>query len=185
VIRRSPGDEKGRSQAKPTTVFNHTVKEGSPWAKQENLGPTERTLGVDNPIDPAPRSQARGEGGRVAEPRQIAAEPERAGGAASGRSRNLRRYRRASTGTGGKMLGRHAIQRVSSVRGRRRGRCTGRRDDGQASASKCAARRSPDLGAVVLGIGGGRAQGFDRRLEQEVLDHRLVVEATAAIGPGR
>ena len=42
---------------------------------QHLLGPTERALGVDDPIDPAPRSQARGEGRGVAEPRQIAAEP--------------------------------------------------------------------------------------------------------------
>ena len=46
-------------------------------------------------------------------------------------------------------------------------------------------RGYPDLGAEVLGIGGDRAQGVDRRLEQEVVDHRLVVEGDRGDRPGQ
>ena len=91
-------------------------------------------------------------------------------------SRNTRRNSRDSTRTGRKNLGRQEIQRWPSIEtpppGTMQCRCgwcsrfwpPGVQD-----------RDEADLGTQVLGIGGDRAQGLSRRLEQHVVQQRLVL----------
>ena len=106
-------------------------------------------------------------------------------GAASSRVRNSRRNSAPSTRTGRRKAGRDDIQRLPSS------------DDAAArhdhvDVRVVGHRRAPgvqhggdaDAGAEMLRIGGDGQHRLGRRLEQQVVDHRLVVKAMAAISAG-
>ena len=144
---------------------------------QHLLGPGERLLGVDHPIDLAQWRQIGMECSLVGEPHMIAEELQRpASCAATSISRNSRRNNAERTSTGQK-IARSARDPLRSIR-----RQAATRHDhvhmrvvGERGAPGVQHRHEADASAEMLGIGRDRERGLGRGFEQQVVDHRLVL----------
>ena len=145
---------------------------------EHGLRPAERPLGIDDPLGLA---QRREEGGECSGARRVRRDRRRTrGGRPRGRPR-------ASSGTAG---GTGARARARAERSRPAGDPARRHraDMPPPGTIMCTMRmmghgRAPgvehggdaDPGAEMLGIGGDRERGLGRRLEQEIVDHGLVL----------
>src|SRR4051795_6440307 len=144
----------------------------------ENLpGPAERSLGIDDPFDAAQRLDVRTESGRLAQPREIAEEGQVA--SLKGRLETLEEEAAIKTreDADGQEEARAAGDEAS-VRpdAAPRHDAVDVRVVGERLPPRVQDRDHPGLGAQMLRIGADGADGLGRGLEQDVVDHGLVLQ---------
>ena len=144
---------------------------------EHRFGPGERRLGVDEPVLALERREMRSEGLATTEARNLAEEPQPAGGVGVGERRQKEPpeqagqhpYRQEKAG-----LAAHPVRPVERYPAARYDHMDVR-VMGHRRAPAMEHGGGADAGAEVLGIGGDHEQRLGRHAEQQVIDERLVL----------
>jgi hypothetical protein len=152
---------------------------------QHGLWPAERALGIDDPLSSAQRRQIGRERLRIGESGVIAEEPQMAGLVDRKQllqeqpSEQAREHADRQEEAGPARYPALAVKRDAAARHDH----VDVRMMGQRRTPGMENRGDADASAEVLGLGGDRGQGLGRGLEQQVVDHGLVL--VGDIGDGR
>ena len=144
---------------------------------EHRIGPGEGRLGIDEPVLPSQRRQARGEGCSVAQAIEVAEEgqPTRrvnlgeAGQEEPPEQAREDPHRQQEAGPAGYPTG--SVERYPAARHDH----VNVRVVGHRRAPAMEHRGGADAGAEVLGVGGDGEQRLGRGAEQQIVDHRLVL----------